>query len=125
MIEQDDHFTIAADTKIPFRPISSSIGSPTYEVSKYLAHILKFLYNDKYTVQNSNEFSNFIANQKVDLDEYIVSFDVTSLFTSIPVDLALQIVKEELAITTLWTLHTNLTAEQICNLLKFSYCLMQ
>ena len=120
MIEQDDHFTIAADTKIPFRPISSSIGSPTYEVSKYLAHILKFLYNDKYTVQNSKEFSNFIANQKVDPDEYIVSFDVTSLFTSIPVDLALQIVKEELAITTLWTLHTNLTAEQICNLLKFT-----
>ena len=75
------------NTKSPFRPISSSIGSPTDEVSKYLAHILKFLYNDKYTVQNSKEFSNFIANQKVDPDEYIVSFDVTSLFISIPLDL--------------------------------------
>ena len=85
-----------------------------------MGHILKFLHNDKYTVQNSKEFSNFITNQKLDPDEYIVSFDVTSLFTSIPVDLALQIVKQELAITTLWTLHTNLTAEQICNLLKFT-----
>ena len=71
-----------------------------------------------YTVQNSKEFANFITNQKLDPGEHIVSFDVISLFTSIPVDLALQIVKEELAITPMWTLHTNLTAEQICNLLK-------
>jgi hypothetical protein len=62
-----------------------------------------------YTVQNSNEFANFITNQKVHADEQIVSFDVTSLFTLVPVDLALQIVKEELANTNLRTQHTTLT----------------
>jgi hypothetical protein len=71
-----------------------------------------------YTVQNSNEFANFITNQKVHPDEQIVSFDVTSLFTSMPVDLVLHIVKEELANTNLRTQHTNFDAEQICNLLK-------
>jgi hypothetical protein len=72
-----------------------------------------------YTVKNSKEFATFVTNQKINPDEQLVSFDVTSLFTSIPVDLALQIVKEELANTNLWTQHTNLTAEQIYNLLKF------
>ena len=37
LVEQNDHFTIDADTEVPLRPINSSIGSPTYEISKYLA----------------------------------------------------------------------------------------
>jgi hypothetical protein len=119
LVEQDEHFKIEAGTDIPFRPINSSIGSPTYEVSKYLARILKLLYNENYTVKNSKEFATFVTNQKINPDEQLVSFEVTSLFTSIPVDLVLQIVKEELANANLWTQHTNLTAEQIYNLLKF------
>ena len=119
LVEQNDHFTIEADTEVPLRPINSSIGSPTYEISKYLARILKYLYNDVYTVRNSKEFASFIFNQKIEPNERIVSFDVTSLFTSIPVDLALQIVKEELNNTTIWTQHTGLSADHIYGLLKF------
>jgi hypothetical protein len=52
-------------------------------------------------------------------NEQIVSFDVISLFTSIPVDLALKIVKEELENTDIWKEHTKLTIEQIYSLLAF------
>ena len=38
---KDDHYTLASlSTPIPLRPINSSIGSPTYHVSKYLANLL-------------------------------------------------------------------------------------
>ena len=57
--------------------------------------------------------------QRIEKDEQIVSFDVTSLFTSIPVDLALEIVKFELENTDVWSEHTKLTAKQIYDLVKF------
>jgi hypothetical protein len=70
LVEQNDHFTIDVDTEVPLRPINSSIVhvSPTYEISKYLARILKYLYNDVYTVRSSKEFASFIFNQKIKLN---------------------------------------------------------
>jgi hypothetical protein len=65
LVEQDEHFKIEVGTEIPFRPINSSIGSPTYEVSKYLACTLKHLYNENYTVKNLKEFATFVTNQKL------------------------------------------------------------
>ena len=90
----DDHLLLpqATVTKIPLRPINSCIGSPTYELSKYLASILKLLQNNEYSVKNAKEYADFVNNQTIEADEQIVSFDVTALFTSIKVDLALDIV---------------------------------
>ena len=117
--EQDDHFTVDPNTEIPMRPIISSINSPIYEISKHLAQILKYLYNDSHTVKNSKEFADFVSRQIIDVNEKIVSFDVVSLFTSIPVDLAIQIVKEELSNKKVWEQHTKLHAHQIIQLLQF------
>ena len=64
LIEQSDHYTIDADTAIPLRPINSSIGSPTYELSKYLTRILKCLYDEEYTVKNSKDFVDFVSTKK-------------------------------------------------------------
>ena len=67
------------------RPINSCIGSPTYSVAKYLAKILKPLEcRSTNTVNNSKEFSDFVSTQVIEHDETVVSFDVVSLFTSIP-----------------------------------------
>ena len=44
------------------RPIVSAIGSYTYELSKYLAEILKPLTTGKYTIKDSFEFSNEILS---------------------------------------------------------------
>ena len=77
--------------------INSCIGSPTYQVSRYLADLLKPLCLDSnYTVKNSREFTEFIRTQAFQPDEEIVSLDVVSLFTSIPVDLALEVIDHRL-----------------------------
>ena len=120
MTEELDYFIINTDnTTIPMRPINSCIGSPFYEISKHLASLLKLLYNKDHTVKNSKEFVDFVTTQRIEKDEQIVSFDVTSLFTSIPVDLALEIVKFELENTNVWSEYTKLTAKQIYDLVKF------
>ena len=47
----------------------------------------------------------------------MVSFDVVSLFTSIPVDLAKDIVRRKLKESDIWQAHTDLTSSQILGLL--------
>ncbi|CAB4038649.1 Hypothetical predicted protein [Paramuricea clavata] len=79
LVEQDEHFKIETGTDIPFRPINSSIGSPTYEVSKYLARILKHLYNENYTEQKIRRNFQLLSPTRklINPDEQLVSFDVT------------------------------------------------
>lgn len=92
----------------------------TYRLSKHLASILKHLQSkSRYSVNNTKEFANFISGQRVTSDELIVSFDVVSLFTSIPVDLAISLVKRKLDETDDWRTQANLTQDQILALLSF------
>jgi hypothetical protein len=73
--------------------------------------VLKHLYGGDHAVRNSKAFVDFVMTQTVEPDEQIVSFDVISLFTSIPEDLALKIVKEELENTDILKEYTKLTIE--------------
>jgi len=54
----------------------SSIGSPTYAVSKHLVSILSPLRRNRYSVKNSSEFAQKIQQHTVTSDEILVSFDV-------------------------------------------------
>ena len=66
--------------KIPERPIVSYTGIPLYEVSKYIAEILKPYGKQKEQhTNNSESFSTFICQQTIEPDETMLSFDVTSL----------------------------------------------
>ena len=72
---------------VPLRPILASQGFPTYNLAKYLAEILKPLVeNSEHHVVNSKEFISKIEQTTLDEDEILVSFDVVSLFTNVPVD---------------------------------------
>ncbi len=70
---------------VPLRPIVSSINSVTYNIAKYVANILAPLVgNTPHHIQNSLDFVNKVKGLKIEQDETMVSYDVTSLFTCIP-----------------------------------------
>ena len=77
------------------QPIASYKGTSLYEISKYIANILKPYgkLKEQHT-HNSKSFSSFICQQKIKTDEVMVSFDVTSLYSTIPIDQALLIIKD-------------------------------
>ena len=77
---------------ILLRPI---IGFPLYSLSKYIANILKACVKyENNNAQNSTTFSNYIRNASIEGDEILVSFDVTSLYTNIPIIDTLNIIKD-------------------------------
>ena len=109
---------------IPLRPIVSLPGSPTYELSKHLAMILhqQFLHplvkTSTHTVNNANAFLTNIKDLKLEPDEIMISFDVVSLFTSIPLDTAKRITNELLTNHDSWQTRTNLDKDDILELLN-------
>ena len=72
------------------RPIVSFCGSPTYQLSKHLTTILKPLTDEsRHKLQSTESFIDAIKTVQVPDDHKLVSFDVKSLFTNIPLQLAL------------------------------------
>ena len=75
---------------VPLRPIVSFMSLPTYELSKFLARLLAPLVGlTQLPCQNSKAFVEFMRSQILGKEETLVSFDVVSLFTSVPTDLAI------------------------------------
>ena len=71
----------------PLRPIVLCVSSFAYNLSKHLAGILSPLTgNTPNTVPNSTAFAEFLRGQHIGSHEALVSFDVVSLFTSVPID---------------------------------------
>ena len=63
--------------------------------NKYTAKILKaYVKDENSNSQNSATFSNYIRNAPIEDDAIMVSFDVTSLYTNIPIIDTLNIIKD-------------------------------
>ncbi|BHF75021.1 hypothetical protein SprV_0501811400 [Sparganum proliferum] len=78
----------------PLRPIVSLKGTPTYGLAKWLFRRLKFLIaKSGTTVSSSAQFLEKLKGVSLHPNEVMVSFDVTSLFTFIPQDLAIETIE--------------------------------
>jgi hypothetical protein len=80
----------------PIRPIISSIGTYNYKLAKYLDGIIKpLLKESKYILNDTFDFVNKITMLK-NTGYRMLSFDVESLFTNIPLDETIKIVVNKL-----------------------------
>lgn len=81
---------------IPLRPIVSCIQSPFYNLSKFLADILKNITgNNDHNVKSTWDFVRTIYNHPITEEYTIMSLDVESMYTSIPTELALEVVAKQ------------------------------
>ena len=81
------------DTQL--RPIVSTIGSVTCETTKELSRILKPLIGrSTHHVRNNQDFIHSLEEITVEPEECMMSFDVKALFTSIPIQPTLKIIKK-------------------------------
>ena len=83
----------------PIRPILSACGTPAYNLAKYLVPILSPLTKNQYTIPSTLNFAKELVN--FDLSSHssevvFASFDVTSLFTNIPVQETIDIILDRL-----------------------------
>ena len=106
----------------PLRPIVSSTGTVTYYTSKELARILKPLVGkSQHHLQNTKDFIQQIKDVKLQQDETIISYDVKALFTSVPIQPVLNIIKNRLEKDQQLQQRTSMSVSQITSLLE--YCL--
>ena len=105
---------------IPIRPIVSHSGSPLFNLSKYIANILKpYTLLNKQHCKNSKEFSEFIRAHIIKEDEIMILFDVEALYTNMSIDDALAIIKELLKNEKTLPDRTPLSPKNILDLLEF------
>ena len=75
--------------------IVSACGTSTYSLAKYITKILKvYVGHTSSFVKDSKDLMDMFSSIKIQEDEELVSFHISALFTSIPVDQALDIINQ-------------------------------
>ena len=80
------------------RVIVSTIGTPPFGISKYLVGIIQPTLNkNQHKLKNSKSFVSQAQTWKIEPDEIQVSYDVTNLYPSIPIDKAIDVILQQLS----------------------------
>ncbi|XP_011859249.1 PREDICTED: uncharacterized protein LOC105556755 [Vollenhovia emeryi] len=99
----------------PLRIIVSTLGSPLYNIARFLHDILHHsVHKPMSHVKDSWSFVQKISNTTIRPDELLVSLDVTSLFTNIPKELVIKAIEKR------WT---EISTNTALNLPQFIYAI--
>ena len=105
--------------QVLLRPIVLCIGAPSYQLSKHIASIISPLAGKTSShVLNSKHFAGIMREERVAADEILVSFDVTSLFTNVPTDEAVDVIHRRLLEDEELEERTPLSPDRIAELLR-------
>lgn len=77
------------------RPTLSDTGTNSYALAKRLDEKLKPLSVNHYTISDTLSFTEEIQNLDINKNNILVSYDVTSLFTNIPLQETIEITVEK------------------------------
>lgn len=78
---------------VPLSPIVNTIGGPTYLLANFLTNKLKPLAGRfESFFKDSYSFANELKDFRFDREDQLVSFDVVSLFTNIPINEAIDVI---------------------------------
>ena len=77
---------------LKLRPIIDQTGTHIYPASKVISKYLEPLTKNQYVINNTLDFPELVKNKPLQEDEEDVSYDVESLFTSIPVQETIEII---------------------------------
>ncbi|VDK40319.1 unnamed protein product, partial [Dibothriocephalus latus] len=81
---------------VPLRSIVALKCSPTYNLAKWMYSKLKFLQdNSDASVRSASQFLADLHGRRIQTDEMMVSFDVTSVFTSTSLYLARDVLRRK------------------------------
>lgn len=82
---------------VPLRPIISSIGAASYDLSGHISDILSRTFSNRtnYNITNTFQFVEEFRGYSLPENHILISLDVVSLFTVIPLDLVNEIIKEK------------------------------
>lgn len=106
---------------VPVRPVSASYNAPSQILCKKLSKLLPDLINfeAKYAIKNTKDLVDRIKNLRLPNNAKLVSFDVCSLFTSVPIVKLKKLLFDKIKIE----LSDNLKSSQLINLINI--CLKQ
>ena len=82
----------------PLRPILSATGSSHHEIGKWLAGLLQPVLErfSSHCILDSFTFTKTMQNLDIDPNVFMCSFDVSSLFTNVPLDKTIKICSDVL-----------------------------
>lgn len=104
----------------PVRPIVSTVNSPTSELVKFITKILTVSFQEynQFSIKNSAIFAAKVNDLQLPDGYVLVSLDVVSLFTNIPLQLTIDVITEE------WQLiqdNTDIPLEEFIHILEFIF----
>ena len=107
---------------MPMHPIVSACGTATYNTAKFITKILQnYCGKTSSFVKVSTDFIQKINHLSINPEEEtLVSFDVSALFTSIPVPVALQVINYKISTFTNFTNVCMIPTDKCIKFLEFT-----